>query len=380
MIDDGTRQLLREAVSAFAKPDPKAARELRETGSGFDREAWRFMAEQGWLAVMGGERIGGADLGVSAAIEIARPLGYGIRAEPFSQLVQSILCLDHSESSSNDTMALVASQIISGKIVPAVCGSFDVLTACPVAQTSGTGFALTGSCKFAEPGNADGAVIAALLEGQPALFWLGLDEADVERKLVAGPDEYPLANIEFSGVTIAKDGLIAKGDIARCLFEKAYDGALIVRAAELLGLIDRVLDITVEYLKTRKQFGQPIGAFQALQHRTVDLWIQRELSEAAITGAAAKYDNVEASVSDRSSLASGALARTAAAAIHICGQAVQLHGAIGTTDEYELALHLKRALRLGTTMGNDLQHRRRYHKFAENMPGLAMNSVSGVAS
>ena len=128
--------------------------------------------------------------------------------------------------------------------------------------------------------------------------------------------------------------------------------------------MERCLDMTLEYLRTRKQFGRAIGSFQALQHRAVDLWVQKELARAAVASAARTLDDASASPLARSAAASGAKARATHAALLMSTQAVQLHGAIGFTDEYDLGLYLNRALVLSAWLGNAAEHRRRYGELA----------------
>ena len=112
--------------------------------------------------------------------------------------------------------------------------------------------------------------------------------------------------------------------------------------------------------KTRQQFGQLIGAFQVLQHRAVDMWIQKELTRSALRAALKTVDDATAGHDARQAAASKVKARASQAAIYVCGQAIQLHGAIGFTDEYELGIYVNRALTLAALYGNAAMHRRRY--------------------
>ena len=131
--------------------------------------------------------------------------------------------------------------------------------------------------------------------------------------------------------------------------------------------MERVLELTFEYLRTRKQFGKPIGSFQALQHRAVDIWIQKELSKAALAAALKHFDAVDATPRQRSLAASSAKSRAADAALAVCKQAVQMHGAIGFTDEYDLSLYFNRALVLSAWLGNGATHRRRFDALGQSL-------------
>ena len=132
-----------------------------------------------------------------------------------------------------------------------------------------------------------------------------------------------------------------------------------IAGAELAGVMDRALEMTLDYLKTRVQFGKPIGAFQALQHRAVDLYIHKELANAVLNEALALLDRGPDAAA-RAALASRVKARCSDAALKITRETIQLHGAIGFTDEYDAGLYLKRALTLAAWLGHPVWHRRRY--------------------
>ena len=149
------------------------------------------------------------------------------------------------------------------------------------------------------------------------------------------------------------------------VLRNALDAALVVGAAELLGIMDSVLEMTLTHLRTRKQFGVAIGSFQVLQHRAVDMWIQREITEAVVESAAGVLDGNSASDDLRSATVSGAKARASQAALLLCNQSLQLHGAIGFADEYELGLYINRALTLAAFLGNAAQHRNRFSRLTQ---------------
>jgi alkylation response protein AidB-like acyl-CoA dehydrogenase len=124
--------------------------------------------------------------------------------------------------------------------------------------------------------------------------------------------------------------------------------------------------MTQDYLRTRIQFGKPIGTFQSLQHRAVDLLLQQELTASVVAQALALLDNPDSDASARSALASRVKSRASDAGLQVAREAVQLHGAIGVTDEYDLGLYLQRALVLAAWLGNGTQQRRRYANLTQN--------------
>jgi alkylation response protein AidB-like acyl-CoA dehydrogenase len=131
-------------------------------------------------------------------------------------------------------------------------------------------------------------------------------------------------------------------------------------AAELVGLANRMLELTCAYLSDRTQFGKPIGTFQALQHKAVDMWLQVQLAEAALAEALAVRADPNHDPTAAVAAVSSAKARASAAASTVGKQAVQLHGAIGFTDEYELGHLVNRALVLAAWLGNAREHTRRF--------------------
>jgi alkylation response protein AidB-like acyl-CoA dehydrogenase len=150
---------------------------------------------------------------------------------------------------------------------------------------------------------------------------------------------------------------------------RAIDHTAAIASAELNGIMGRSLEITLDYLKTRVQFGKPIGSFQALQHRAVDLYIQQELSGAVLNDVIDVLDN-EPDGKTRSAAASRAKARCTDAALLITRQSIQMHGAIGFTEDCDVGLYVKRAMTLAAWLGNGTAHRRRYAK-TEILEGAA---------
>ena len=136
-------------------------------------------------------------------------------------------------------------------------------------------------------------------------------------------------------------------------------------SAELFGAIDCMLEMTLEYLRTRVQFGKPIGSYQALQHRAVDMYIQKELTRATLAAAVATLEDPDCTPEQRAAAASSAKARATQAALAVCKEALQMHGAIGYTDELDLGLYFNRTLVLSAWLGNAGAHRSRYAALAQ---------------
>ena len=126
----------------------------------------------------------------------------------------------------------------------------------------------------------------------------------------------------------------------------------------MFGLSQRALDMTLDYLRQRKQFGKAIGSFQALQHRAVDLYVTTQMMRAAIDRAARAFEDADAR--EKALIASACKARFSDGALAIAKEAIQMHGAIGYTDEHDIGLFVRRAIKLAAWLGNGAQHRKRY--------------------
>ena len=143
----------------------------------------------------------------------------------------------------------------------------------------------------------------------------------------------------------------------------AVDEARLCASAELVGVMKQALDDTLAYVKQREQFGRPVGKFQAIQHRLVDLWVQQELSRDVVAQACTCFDETD-DPARRAAEASAAKARCSEAGLLIGRQSIQLHGGIGYTDAYHIGMYLKRALVLSAWLGNAGMHRNRFAAFA----------------
>ena len=363
-MSDDTLTMLADAAAAFARPDAKRVRRLRGTERSFEAIVWRRMADQGWLSVLVPEARGGLGLGQDAAAVIAQRIGYAGLPEPYvaaGVLTTTLLagCED------GPALARLLEEVMSGqRIVVAAWqnddGALAPARAAITARDHGADTVLDGSCRFVRVASADAFIVAARGADGLALYCVERDRAGLTMTAEPAADGSANARLVLAGVKVGPSERLAGPDRAQAALETAIEAAVLATSAELVGIMERVLELTFEYLKTRKQFGKPIGSFQALQHRAVDIWIQKELSKAALGASLARFDAPGASARERSLAASSAKARAAEAAMLVCKQAVQLHGAIGYTDEYDLSLYFNRALVLCAWLGNGAAQRRRY--------------------
>jgi alkylation response protein AidB-like acyl-CoA dehydrogenase len=338
-----TLDLLADVAVAFCKRDPDRVRAVRDSDAGLDREMWRRIADNGWLTILVPEQLGGAGIGLDAVAIIARQLGYGAFPEPFvaAGVLAPLL------------LSAAADQGAEQRLAPVLDGSFLVGVAWDGGVRATDRGRLSGLSRFTGVAGADAYVVAC----DAGLFWVESSASGLSVREERLADGSFSAELTLDGV--AGEELVA-GEQAQLVLGQALDAARVALSAELLGICSAALELTVDYLKQRKQFGRPIGSFQALQHRAVDMWMERELASAAVEAAVRVFVDPLADDAARARAAASAKARLAHSAPLICTSALQAHGAIGFTDEYELGLYLNRAMALAPWLGNASAMRRRW--------------------
>ncbi|MBU2532627.1 MAG: acyl-CoA dehydrogenase family protein [Alphaproteobacteria bacterium] len=364
MTDPDTLRMLEEAARGHAPFDAARVRGWRGTAPGFDRGHWQAMAEQGWLSILVPEEAGGLGLDLDAAAAVATVLGRSAAPEPFvaAGIVAPKLLSSCPPSEGRDARL---ARVIGGEAIAClawqdVAGSLEVGAAQVTAASEGDGFAIDGECRFVPVPDADAFLVTANANGELALFWIdaGTKGLTIDRETTA--DGNSQGWMRFSGVNAAGTACIANGAGVEAMINEAIDYGTIGNCAELLGNMERCLELTLEYLKTRTQFGQMIGKFQVLQHRAVDLWMNKEVARHALTASLNTVMAPNVPAAGRARAASSAKARIGQTALALANDAVQLHGAIGFTDEYDLALYVNRAIAIAPYLGNAAEHLKRY--------------------
>lgn len=366
VADGAHRALLADSVAAFTGrgTDVARARRLRGSNEEYDRASWRRMAELGWLGILVPATHGGLGLGLSEMGIVARGLARALAPEP---LVASAV-MATTALADGDCEALKREQlprIVAGEIAPVLAwqetaGAWDTESPALQALPFESGYRLTGVKRFVGgAAQADAFLVFALAEGGPALFWVARDTVGVRVELELLADGRHFGTLTLTDALVSQAHVVARGAAAADVLARSLDYGVTIASAELCGLAERALEISLDYLKTRVQFGKPIGSFQALQHRAVDLYIQKELAGAVLDQVLETLDGAP-DATTRSALASRLKARCTDAALRVTREAIQLHGAIGFTDDCDIGLYLKRALVLSAWLGNTTQHRRRY--------------------
>ncbi len=355
-------------------------RQLEDGDGGFDRATWQQIAELGWLSIMVPEGDGGLGLGLEEVAAIAQEAGRHLLPEPFVDAgvhPLALLCnAPASELRSELFAAMQAGNLVAGIAWQEHAGEMEPSPATATSFDAGMQ-QLTGRKRFVRPGpGADGWLVLASVQGEAIIAWVKADADGVTLEQERGVDGSVTATLSFKA---SPARLLVRGDAAIAALRFANEAARMAQAAELAGIARRALELTREYMTTREQFGKPIGSFQALQHRMVDGLIQVELAEAclreglALAGQATSADSLAA-------ITSRVKARCAYAATEVTRMAIQLHGAIGTTNEYDVGLYFKRAMLLASRWGNAAAHRRRYARLmAIHTPKPVPSSSGGKA-
>jgi 3-oxochol-4-en-24-oyl-CoA dehydrogenase len=356
--------MLAAAAAAFIKIDHDRVRRTTRSAQGFDRNTWIEMAEQGWLSAIVPEELGGLGLGVSDAAIIARRVGYAVYPEPFVAaglmaprlLVNADRPTEHryrlASLLNGSCVATVAWQGERGGLEPQSCDISVV--------PKGGNLRLSGTSRFVPVPSADVFLVSAMSSNGLEIYWIEHDAPGMRVDRETTADGSSFGTLTLNAVRVQRHALLVSAARGCVALRDAVAVALIATSAELVGVMSRVMEMTLDYLRTRKQFGVAIGSFQALQHRAVDIWIQSKLAEAAIDAVAVLFDDPGASAEARQAAASGAKARAGQAALSVCSEAVQLHGAMGFAEEYGLGLYLNRSLVLSAWLGNAAWHRREW--------------------
>ena len=376
--NDDVLRLLRDAASAFARKGGLArSRALRDTKPGFDREVWSQMAEQGWLGLLISEEFGGQGLGFSEMAVVAEELARTVSPEPVtaSAVYASVIL---AGSNNDELKKNLLSRMATGETIIGVAGPDRINDAGSIGVTS-KGGALNGATGNIYPVlGADGFIIAALDGSETALYYVDAKATGLSVSTKLRADGTTGGTLTLKDVKVTGADLVAKGEGAVAALRRGSDAAVIMTCAELFGTMNEALDLTLEYMRTRVQFGKAIGSYQALQHRAVDLWLQKELAMGALADAVRVLDDPKSTPDQISMAASRAKSRCGDAAHTLGRETIKLHGAIGFTDEYDVGLFLRRAMALNAWLGNPSEHRRRFSSLLRSVGDVSAKKRDSV--
>lgn len=327
--------------------------------------ASQAVAAAGWLGLLADPDHGGAGLGATELALILEQAGRALIDTPIAGVAAAARAIAAGESEALRETLLP--EILAGRriVVPALhegAGAIETdQTRTRAVADVGGGFEISGR-KDGVPGldTLDGVLIDAASEAGPMLFHVPCDAPGVRIEVRGGIDGEALGGIVLDQVPLPASAVIARGNAAGGLIEDAAAALLIGASAELLGVMGQALDLAVEYGKVRHQFGRPIGSFQALQHKAVNDYVAVEVTRSLLFQVTAAIDEARASPAMLAALK----AKASGAALGVTKSAIQMHGAIGFTDEHQIGRYFKRAMALSARYGNEAAHRGRYARLA----------------
>ena len=351
--------MLRDTAKDFVAENAPVShlRALRDAKdeTGFSRDLWKQFAEMGFAGILIGEDQGGLGLGHVEAGVVLEEIGRNLSPSPFlSTAVAAVEALKGTPHADRWFPGILAGDAIAALAIDE--GPKHRAEIAMKAERSGNGFRLTGAKQFVTHGHvADVILVAARTAGSPdeangiTLFAVPRDAANLTNTPERLADSSLASRLHFDGVELDADAVIGEVDAGSGPLKRLLAAGRTGASAELLGVGGGAMDMTVGYLKERKQFGAPIGSFQALQHRAAHLYSEMEVARAAVLKAQQLLDAGDASADEAVSVAK---AMTGLATTLAVQEGVQMHGGIGMTDEYDIGFYMKRARVLAEMFGD----------------------------
>ena len=370
------QQSLKDIAKEFLQKNAPVThfREIRDTESklGYDPELWKQMVDLGWSGILVPEEYGGFDFGMVGMGSILEEMGKMLTPSPlFSTgvLGASLISLGGNDKQKQTYLP----QIVDGSITTALAleegNRHSPLSINTEAKKDEKNYILAGNKAFVIDGHSSNLlIVAARTSGSEndssgiTLFLVDPSIDGVEVSKTSMVDSRNSANITLNEVIVSLDDVLGEENNGAALLEEVLDRAQIAISAEMLGNASQAFDITLEYLKERKQFGAVIGSFQALQHRAAEMYSELELTKSSVIAACVAADEQSNDLRRMASLAKFKAGETNHL---VTNEAVQMHGGVGVTDEYDVGLYLKRARVTEQIFGNSEYHLDRYASLSE---------------
>ena len=365
------QQLLADSVKRFIGKDYdfESRKKLVSSDTGYSESVWGTFAEMGLLGLPVSpdyDGFGGAALDMMGVME---SIGDGLVVEPF--LATTMGAQFVARGGSEAQKKAILPKVVEGKLKMAFAQTekgarYNLAHVATKAKKSGTGYVIDGEKNVVLHGpSADKIVVSARTSGEEtdakgiSLFLVDAKAAGVTMKSYRTLDELRACDLILKGVSLPADALIGKEGEGLALIEEVVDYGTALICAEAVGAIKSANDATLEYLKTRKQFGVPIGAFQALQHRMVDMVISYEQAKSMACLACDKADS-EKDPAERKRLVSAAKVRVSEACRHVSQESIQLHGGMGMTEEMKVSHTFRRLTMIAQQFGDIDHHLERF--------------------
>jgi pimeloyl-CoA dehydrogenase small subunit len=372
--------LLAETIKRFVATHYNfdARAKIMASPSGHSEDVWAAIAEMGLLGLPFAEAHGGFGGTTVDVMLVMEAIGEGLLVEPYLATV-GLGGRFVARAGSPAQQARILPALIQGKHTLAFAhveagARYDLRQVALPARRSGEGWVLDGDKRMVlHGGQADTLVVSARTAGGDAeaagitLFLVPRTAAGVSVKDSRTIDNLRAADVRFASVTVGADAVLGRPGEGYPVIEEVVDYATALLCAEAVGAIRYANEATLEYLKTRRQFGVPIGSFQALQHRMVEMMISYEQARSMACLACVKIDTADAA--ERRRVVSAAKIKIADACRHVSQEAVQLHGGMGMTEELKISHTFRRLTMLAQTFGDAEHHLERFAATAT--PGRA---------
>ncbi|MEM7762821.1 MAG: acyl-CoA dehydrogenase family protein [Pseudomonadota bacterium] len=363
--------MLQDSVAKFIANDYDfdSRQASAATDVGFSRERWTEFAELGWTAVPFAEEDGGLDGGPVELMLMMEQFGKGLVVEPFLPciiLAGGVL----KRLATSQQKAQWLAPLIDGSKLGALAyaepqSRFDLANVATTATRDGDDFVLNGhKAVVLNGGNADTLIVVARTSGDVtdehgiSLFAIDADSDGIRRKAYPTVDARQAAEVYFDNVRVSAEQLLGDVDDGLPTLKAVITDGIIAIAAEAVGIMQTLNGKTLEYTKSRVQFGAPIASFQALQHRMVDMFVMYEQTRSLLLHAVMMQDEDNAEAAARAVAALKIQIGTEARKLG--EEAVQLHGGMGFTWELDVAHYFKRLTMIDTLFGNADYHLDRY--------------------
>ena len=371
LILNEEQQSLKDIAREFLQKNAPVThfREIRDTKNelGYDEVLWKEMVNLGWSGILIPEEYGGFDFGMVGMGSIFEEMGKTLTPSPlFSTGVLGASLI--SLGGNNTQKQSLLPKIVDGSLTTALAleeGSrhspFSINTK---AVKDGDNFKISGEKTFVIDGHTAGLlIVAARTDGSIddssgiSLFLVDPNSKGIEITKTSMVDSRNAASIQFKDAIVSSSEILGEQNNGAGILEEVLDRAQIAISAEMLGNASQAFDITLEYLKERKQFGAVIGTFQALQHRAAEMYSELELTKSSVIAAC---NAVDENSNDLKRMASLAKFKAGETNYLVTNEAVQMHGGVGVTDEYDVGLYMKRARVTEQIFGNSEYHLDRY--------------------
>ena len=364
------QSLIQDQVDQFVQKeyDWETRQALSNSELGFGEDNWKKFAELGWLGISVSEDSGGFGGSAIESMLIMEAFGKGLVVEPFLETVIMAggLIDDHGSDQQKSSFLEPA---ISGEMHLAIAyaepqSRFNLSDVVTEAKADGDNFIINGYKSVVMNGpSADQIIISARTSGSQldedgiSLFIIDANTSGLDKTNYKTVDGRRASDLTLENVSVSKENLIGEQDKGFEILDSAIDKAILAISAEAVGAMEVLYKTTVEYTKTREQFGTARGKFQVLQHRMVDMFMEYEQCKSLLYMATMKH---EEKAEDAKKAISGLKYQVGKAGKFIGQQAVQLHGGMGVTDELNVGHYFKRLTTVGTIFGNTDYHLKKY--------------------